>query len=298
MRFKTIDEIIEVFDLKSNQIPQIRKELRELLKNVHSGSNPDGKFSNKDDELTYHKIMDALTFLKSESLSISNKQLSHTINEIVPYSMSLKKTKKLEKQFKAEIRSLKKSSIFPRVSTSALTIILTFIWFTPSEISDHPILANIFSPSDVTFKRIWIASIVLTSLIWLITWRKEKTMKAGIKKLSLESFQNSILGKFIESKEKKAKQDKKRFIIFTKDEIVEHFSCINIRTMELAYSYNKRTNSWLKRFLGFNQTIDTDIAQNLTEIILGRLLSRKTIKVIETGSLSITFRKEIRKKEA
>lgn len=298
MIFNTIEEIIKEFELESNEIPEIKKELQELLKIVHSGKNEDGKFSDKIAELTYPKIMSALEFLKSETLPVSKTELAKIIKEITPYSNNPIKTDKLEKQINTEIKNFKRSGLIPKISTSAITIILSFIWFFPSKVLDHPILSNFVKPTDWIFTLIWVLSMVITGLVWLITKRKERMVQEGIKKLNIESVQNSILSSFLSSKEYSAKKENKTYITFSKDELVEYFSDTDIRKLERVYYFRNKISTRLKRYInqvfGLEETIDIEIAQSLAEILTERLLSKKVVVEILEGNISSTYRKKIK----
>ena len=62
MKYKSIDEIIKDFGINSTDIGDIKKELRQILKDIHPDKNGD-RFKSKLDEINYHKILSALEFL-------------------------------------------------------------------------------------------------------------------------------------------------------------------------------------------------------------------------------------------
>ncbi len=282
MKFSSLEDIIEEFDLKTTEIPQIKKELQDLLKSVHSGKNADGQFTDRISELMYPKIMSALKFIKSDSLQISKSELAKVIEGVIPNETDIKNIENLKRQIKTEIRSFKKSNLLPKISASAIAVVLSFIWLFPSKIVEHPVLGNLIKPTDWIFTTVWISSIFLTGLFWLISRRKEKMIEQGIKKLNLESIQNNILSRFLRSKEYSAEKENKEFIIFTKDEIVEYFSEIDIRKLERVFYHKPKISVRLKKLFnkifGLEEKIDIEIAQSLAEITTKRLLLRKVFQ--------------------
>lgn len=299
--FNNIEEIITEFNLDSRDAFEIKKELHELLKIVHSGQNSDGQFKDKVAELMFHKINSALEFVKTETLPKNRAELTKIIKELIPYKPDEKKAEKLNKQLKTEIKSFKRSNLVPKISASAVTIILSFIWFFPSKAIEHPVLGNIINPTNRIFTIVWITSILITGLIWLIARRKERMIEDGIKKLNIESVQNSILSQFIQSKEWVAERENKTYITFTKDDIVKYFTQIDIRKLEVVHYSTKKISKQIKHFLnkvfGLEETIDIAIAQSLAEIISERLISKDIITEIQDGNLSTTYRKEIIKND-
>jgi hypothetical protein len=298
MKFTKLEDIINEFDLESNEVTEIKKELKNLLKVVHSGKNSNGEFTNKAYELLYPKVMLALEFVKTETLPTNRAELAEVIIEIIPYKPNKKKVVKLEKQLKTEIKSFKKASLLPKISASAVTIVLSFIWFFPSKAIEHPVLGNIIKPTDWTFTTIWIASILTTGLVWIIARRKEKMIEYGSKRLNIESVQNNLLNRFIRTKED-AEIDNKDFITFTKDDIVEYFTNIDIAKLERVYYFKRKIKDKLKRFVNrtfrLEENIDIEIAQSLADIMTERLIAKKIVTEISEGNLSTTYRKEFKR---
>tara|TARA_E500000318_G_scaffold102506_1_gene106856 strand:- start:43 stop:969 length:927 start_codon:yes stop_codon:yes gene_type:complete len=301
MKFVKLEDIINEFDLKSNEVSEIKKELQNLLKVVHSGKNSDGQFSNKAYELMYPKIMAALEFIKSETFPSNRAELMEVIRETIPVESHKKKIAKLDKQLKSEIKSLKKASLVPKISASAVTILISFIWFFPSKAIEHPVLGNFINPTDWIFTSIWIMSILITGMVWIITRRKEKMIEYGTKRLNIETVQNNLLNKFLKSKEYYAEKNKEEYIIFTKDDIVEYFTDMDIGKLERIYYFNRKFKDRITKFvnktLGFEENIDIEIAQSLADILTERLISKNIAKEIPQGNLSTTYRKDFKREK-
>ncbi|RNL88101.1 hypothetical protein ED312_09285 [Sinomicrobium pectinilyticum] len=301
MKFTKLEDIINEFDLESSEISEIKKELQKLLKIVHSGKNSDGQFSNKAYKLMYPKIMSALEFVKSETLPTNRAELAEVIKEIIPHKPNKKKIAKLDEQLKTEIKSLKRASLVPKISASAVTIVLSFIWFFPSKAIEHPILGNIIKPTDWVFTTIWVTSILITGFVWIISRRKEKMIEYGTKRLNIESVQNNLLNKFLRSKEYSAERKNEDFITFTKDDIVEYFTDLDIGKLERVYYFNKKIKDRIKKFInkvfGFEENIDIEIAQSLADILTERLIAKKLVTEIPQVNLSTTYRKEFKREK-
>lgn len=61
----TIEEIKKEFRINSNDISEIRKELRDIVKEIHPDKN-EGKFKSDTDESKYHKTLKAIEFLDQD----------------------------------------------------------------------------------------------------------------------------------------------------------------------------------------------------------------------------------------
>lgn len=299
MNYTTIKEIIEEFDLEHSEISDVRKELKALLKLVHPDNNGGKGFKDKVAKLTYNKLMSAIKFIDEQILTITKNELATIVKDLVPVNDNKEEYLKLARQIKYEIRNLKKSNLLPRISTSAVAIVISFIWLFPSTVLEHPVLSKIIEPTSQLFTIIWICSLIIVGLVWLVAKRKEKIMKEALNKLNLEMIQNNIFLKSIRGKIYSAEKEKIDYITFSKDDIIDFFSRLEIRGFNETYRWMKRKplqriNKLFKSIFGIEQQIDIEMAHSLADVILNRLLSRNKISIVEDEGLSTTYRMEIK----
>ncbi len=70
MDFNSIDEIVSHFNLDSNEVDEVKKELKDLVKQTHPDKN-NGDFKDDKEKDRYHEIQSALKFLGDIHTSIS-----------------------------------------------------------------------------------------------------------------------------------------------------------------------------------------------------------------------------------
>ena len=298
MTYTKVKEIISEFDLESSEITDIRKEIKSLIKSVHPDSNGGTEFKDKISEVSYNKLMKALKFIDDQTMTITKNELSTVIKDLIPATDKKERSIELKNQINLEIKNFKKSGLFPRISTSAIAVVVSFIWFFPSTILEHPVLSEIIIPIGLKFTTIWIASLLLVCLVWLVTKRKERLMKKALSKLNLEMIQNKLFLKAISTEKYRAENDKEKYFTFTKDQVIEFFTRIEISGFKERYKYLK-TNSLekIKNFIngvfGIEQLLDIELAHSVSDIIIERLQYQKKISIIENENISITYKMNI-----
>jgi hypothetical protein len=243
----------------------------------------------------------------------SNNQIKHTSEEI---------TNRLDQKITTSIIHFQKKHLFPKISSIAVTGFLTILWTFPQIAQDHLILKRFISPTNPIFTSLWFMSICITGMTWLYTKRYEKKDELIKKSYSLESTQNLMFKLFLTWVRSVNPQhvdlnSHRTIIRFTKDELVNfilnkfeilkeefhefidddsdrlYFKMSDDKNKDLLrYSKNSDRNRQpflLFQFIGRPGDIDIDIAQNLSESIITRLLNRKIIELSKKQSFSDTY---------
>lgn len=294
----TIEDIKKEFGTKSNDISEIRKELRDIVKEIHPDKN-EGKFKTEADESKYHKISKAIEFLDQDFTLVPKVEISALatlLRDQFPSRKDENQIKILEDRGERFIKSIKDSSTVPKVSSAVVTTILSFLWLFPSTIAEHPILSKYLTTDNLAFTFIWFYSIVFSGIYWLTAKTREDKIDSAIKRLNLESVQNRLFESFIEL-EIYSKKDIKIFR-FTKENFIEYLTDIDMMTLEY---HPGRLRSSLADILWFIPTrrrnVNLELSQVLADIIIDRALGRELIKIEKGKRLSDTYTYEIGDKE-
>lgn len=257
MNFTSLKQIKEEFNLGGIRKEELRSELRIKLANSH----PDkvGAENFNSDEFT--KIQNALGFVDSYSTDlVVNEQVTSLI-EIVKELTIKTQINSTQYQFNDAIddfyKERKEALLFPKISLSAITAILTFLWLFPKTVEDHPVLKKYITFENETSTTIWIVLLFYTIIFWILISRKEQKDKSIAKKLKTEKTQNKLLTEFKESYDT---------IQFAKSELIEF---INNR-------FGIRHSPFAIIFIG-NSGIDQETTENLANLIIEKAKSRELI---------------------
>ncbi|MEO6304261.1 MAG: hypothetical protein ABIP51_13935 [Bacteroidia bacterium] len=289
MKYKSIDEVTKDFGINSTNIGEIKKELRQILKDIHPDKNGD-KFKSKLDEINYHKILNALEFFEQEFALVTKAELMALTTIIKDSSSPLKEQKQievLEKKIDALVKTYKESNYAPKISSAAISVIITFLWLFPTTIKEHPVLTKFISPSSLIFTVVWLYSLFITGVYWLSTKRRENRIEDATKKLNLESIQNRLFDIFMKSNlTDKGIED----ISFSKDELISFLTELDFFNLT-HNSYNRQANPFeLLLLMGrINRNISLDLAQTLADIIIERAKKKNIIHLKIDHSLADTY---------
>jgi hypothetical protein len=257
MNFTSLKQIKEEFNLGGIRKEELRSELRIRLANSHPDKVGDESFNS--DEFT--KIQNALAFVDSYSTDlVVNEQVTSLI-EIVKELTIKTQINSTQYQFNDAIddfyKERKEALLFPKISLSAITAILTFLWLSPKTVEDHPILKKYITFENETSTMIWIALLFYTIIFWFLISRKEQKDKSIAKKLKTEKTQNELLTEFKESYDT---------IQFAKSELIEFI--------------NNRfgiKHSPITIILFGNSGIDQETTENLANLIIDKAKNRELI---------------------
>ena len=240
MKYKSIDEIIKDFGINSTDIGDIKKELRQILKDIHPDKNGD-RFKSKLDEINYHKILSALEFFEQEFALVTKAELTALTTIIKDSSSPLKEQKQIEvldKKIDALIKTYKDSNYTPKISSAVISVIITFLWLFPTTIKEHPVLSRLILPNSLIFTIVWFYSLFITGGYWLLTKRRENRIEEATKKLNLESIQNRLFDIFVKSN---LADKETECINFSKDDLISF-----LKKLFMNYFQNLKMNlNWI-----------------------------------------------------
>jgi hypothetical protein len=154
------------------------------------------------------------------------------------------------------------------------------------------------------FTALWLYAVFLTGGYWIYVKRREHQQKEAHQNLSLESIQNRLFDSFVNLKAFRLKREKEislpqveeefqLYITFSKDELIEYFTGINIYTLEYEPHLRNRKKNPLNliHFLfNHNHFIELELAQTLADIIIERAKKKNVLHLEQDESLSDTYR--------
>ncbi len=293
--YTNINDIKKDFGLQTDDISDLKKELKVLIKDIHPDKNK-GEFKNKLDEINYQKIISALDYLDQDFAIVPKSELTALttiLKDNFPAKREEEQIKNLEDKIDKTIKIYRKSNLAPKISSTVIASMLTFIWLFPSTVKDHPILSEYLSPKNIIFTAFWFSSLFLTIVYWLLSKRNEEQLKDMIKRFNLESVQNKLFESFSRMEIYQAKKDNLTFFTFSKDELIGHLTDLNTFTLEYSPQRRGRKLNPLNIF-GIlspkNKNIDLELAQTLTDIIIERAKRKNLIQLEQDQNLSDTYR--------
>ncbi|NBB29489.1 J domain-containing protein [Cellulophaga sp. BC115SP] len=331
MKFTSVEEIIEHFSLNAQSREDIKKILKNLIKEYHPDKNM-GDFQDDTQKSKFHEINSALEYLNSASsevLQSKQNEMLALVNILTELS-SIKKEEVKVENFEAKNSSLKsklndsvntfhKKNITPKITSLALTSVLTTIWLFPSIVKDHPILKTLYTYNE-EFTLVWIICLSLTAIIWFFTKYIEKKDEMIKQSFKLESTQNNIFLLYTiwmraTCRNYTMSEDNKFIALFTKEDFIyflmNRFSILDTHAEEIELlssryeriklveeienhlKYNLRKNKLktirpLKLFPVAGE-IDIETAQLISDLLIERLITKEVISKTGTKSLSDTF---------
>lgn len=262
MNYTSIEEIKKEFDIQTDKKVEIKSELRKKLANSH----PD-KVGEKDfDSTKFNRIKNALDFVNNGNQELTTtEQVTDLIKIVRDLTNNTSKDlseKQLSDSLDSYYKERKEALLFPKISLSVVTAILSFIWLFPQTVEDHPILSRYISFENELATMIWLTLLIYTGFFWILISRKERREKVLSKRLKTDRTQNEILTDF-----KKSESSKK-------------FMKSNLTGFILrGYSF-RRQSSVLSLFMG-RPGIDQETAENLSNYIIKKAESKGLIEEIQ-----------------
>jgi len=260
--YKTAKE----YGIESNEEEIILKELRKKMLEIH----PDkfqGEFPNDETKERFHKLQELL-----DSQEQANNALIpiSAVKDLIAYSQNINKDSKevrLETKLKDSINDYEpdigRRAKLPKISLTALTTIISFLWLFPGQISEHPILSELISTDSMFFTVFWIVLIFYTLMFWILGMRNENREKYTLRQIKTERFQGNLFEEFIDWCKRENKESFKRseLISFTGNRV------------------GKRRHSPMNMF--FSSSIDEQIFENLANLIISKAEQKQLIEIID-----------------
>ncbi len=294
----TIEEIKREFGIKSNNISEIRKELRDIVKEIHPDKN-EGLFKTEKDESKYHKTLKAIEFLDQDFSLVPKVEitaLATMLRDQLPSRKEGNAIKILEDRGVRFLKSIKDSAAIPKVSSTVIATILSFLWLFPSTIAEHPILSKYLTADNLLFTGIWLYSIMFSGIYWLTAKTREDKIDSAVKRLNLESVQNRLFKSFIQLET--YSQERTKVLRFTKDDFIEYLTNLDMITLDYSPGRLRRSLADILWFMPTRKrNINLELSQILADIIIERVVGRGLIEVEKGKGLSDTYLYETLDKE-
>jgi hypothetical protein len=207
MEFTSIEEIKDHFGFETHDIEEIRRQLRNMLAELHPDKNG-GEFRNRKQQRDYEEVSNAMNLIDNSntSLVITRNEWTNVLQKIEDLAILKTKNdfiteddifKQLDTSINTSVIKFQKKHFSYKVSSLVTATIITTLWAFPSIIEGHRILKRLIFPDSTGFTIFWLTSLTLTSLIWLYAKTLEKKDDVIKKSYNLESTQNSIFKLFL-----------------------------------------------------------------------------------------------------
>jgi hypothetical protein len=170
MKFESVQQIREEFEIDSTEPEQIRKELNSRLAEMHPDRREDEEFSSEDKD-RWAKIQNAKDFIDTDEteMMVPARQVTALQKKVDELSLTAK-SNEVKSQLSENIRDqeskIRSYGRGPRITSTAVTTVLTGLIAFPEYTSNHPILSGIIDFQSLTFTLIWLYCLLFTGMVW------------------------------------------------------------------------------------------------------------------------------------
>ncbi|RXR15969.1 hypothetical protein EQG63_12070 [Flavobacterium amnicola] len=285
MTYNSTSEIKKDFQIDSDSLEVIRDSVNAVRINTHPDKT-NGEFPDENIKELYYKANSAIEYLdgikSNQSLIVVEKMtdLMKVVTELIPANRQNSLEQNLDSKISFAISTFRSKMFLPKISLTAITAVVTFLFLFPGQIKDNPTLSHFINPTSSFFAIVWFSLLLYSGLFWMMTFNNEEKSKKKLMLLKVDSVQNRIFENFME---RHLTDDK-----FKKDELT-HFiyeSCMGNRLGELHRS--EGLNLITTRLFG-SEIITMEIAQNIAELIISRGEKNKVIEKLSINTLSDTY---------
>lgn len=204
MKWNSVAEIVESLNLKSSvsDIEAIKRELKAKMANIHPDRNG-GKFSTKDDEITYKRYGSAHEYIaqivaESRAL-ISVSHLPDIIRAIHDTQLGATSAQinTLRTECLTESHSFaKKRYALPKVGSGVFAGICGFLFTFSGQLISHPVLGPYAKKPQV--QMFLLGGALYSGMFWLLAWYREKKEEAHADWLVSEDGRQHIFRKLLD----------------------------------------------------------------------------------------------------
>ncbi len=242
MTYNSTSEIKKDFQIESDNLEVIRDSVNAIRIDTHPDKT-NGKFPNESIKELYYKANSAIEYLDSiknnQTLIVVEKMtdLMKIVTELIPINRQNSLEQNLDYKISFVISTFRSKMFLPKISLTAITAIVTFLFLFPGQVKDNPTLSHFINPTSSLFAILWLTLLLYSGLFWMMTFNNEEKAKKKLILLKVDSVQNQIFENFIESHLTNNK--------FKKDELT-HFiyqSCMGSRLGEPHHSGGGKFNN-------------------------------------------------------
>ncbi len=285
MIYNSISEIKNDFQIDSDSLDVIRDSVNAIRANTHP-DRTNGEFSDENIKDLYYKANSAIEYLdgikNNQSLIVIEKMtdLMKVVSELIPTNRQNSLEQNLDSKISFAISTFRSKMFVPKISLTAITAVVTFLFLFPRQIKDNPTLSHFINPTSSIFVMVWFSLLLYSGLFWIMTFNNEEKSKKKLILLKVDSVQNRIFENFIE----RHLADNK----FQKDELT-HFIYESSMENRLGELHRSEGLSLITTRLFGSEIITMEIAQNIAELIISRGEKNKVIEKLSISKLSDTY---------
>lgn len=282
-KYISLNDIKKDFGIQSDDLEDVRKYVNDIRIKNHPDKN-NGVFANKESEEIFYQANNAIEYIDnlsgtSNSVIVIEKMtdLMKVVSSLIPNQTHTILENNLDTKITTAISDYHSKLAFPKISLTALTAIVSFIFLFPNQIKDNPALSNHINPASRLFFMIWLSLLIYSAMFWMITYMNEEKAKRKMSLLKVDSFQNRLFEDFMLTNNKD---------IFTKDRFVEFlFDKLRGRGTHSAPTLNLFLMNPFR-----SELITPEISQNIAEIVISRAEKNNVIVKLTNNSLSESYR--------
>jgi len=286
----SINDIKKIFQIDSDDLEVIR----EIINTIRIKNHPDktnGEFANESIREQYYSANSAIEYLdnlkSNQSLIVVEKMtdLMKVVTELIPTNKQNSLEQNLDSKISFAITTFHSKMFFPRISLTAITAVVTFLFFFPDQIKNNPTFSHFINPTSSEFVIIWFILLLYSGFFWIITFLNEEKAKKKLTLLKVDSIQNGFFEDFVRNQSNNGK--------FTKDDLT-HF--IHARSNKNRIGDRKGPEGLLESLSGGlnlrlfgTEIITMEIAQSIAELIIVRGEKNNVIEKLTNNTLSDTY---------
>lgn len=279
--YNPISHIKKDFQIDSDNLEVIRKRLNEIRIKSHP-DNTNGQFATDEIKDEYHNANNAIEYLdqisNNNSLIIVEKMtdLMKVVTELIPVNKQNSLEQNLDSKISFAITNFRSRMFLPKISLSAITAVVTFLFLFPGQIKDNPALSYIINPTSSIFVVIWFLLLLYSGLFWIMTFSNEEKAKKKLTLLKVDSFQNRLFDDFLR---------KSTYNQFSKDNLT-HFIYEQSHRNRFGDRIRPEGLTLITTRLFGSDMITMEIAQSIAEIIIARGEKNKVLEKLSNNTLS------------
>lgn len=195
MEFTSVEQVRREFAIEETDKESIISRLKQLLKESHPDKVEDGSFVYE----KYDKVNKALEYMDKAGNEVVPVKcvtdLVQVIKDLTVKEQERSAERVLSECLDRNYRKQKEALFVPKVSLTAVSGALTFLWFSPQYVLEHPIMSKIIV-DELIFSSLWFSVTICVGILWILVFKNDKRNKNLLDDLKTEYTQNEILMDF------------------------------------------------------------------------------------------------------
>jgi len=306
MRFSSLYDITKYFKIDSASHADVLEQLKRERNKIHPDKNG-GDFHSPDNEKKFHDLNEAIEWIESNSNNqqITINQVTDIIKAITAVERHSNIKNEIENKQALLVKSLQttkalvlKKIQFPKIATTVIASIISFIWLFPQQIAEHPVIGNLVNTKNKYFVIYWIIALGTAIYLWLYAYVKDFKQQSLSRMIESDTYQSNIFKTFLANlaTTNNDKLHEKGYLIFSKEKFINFiFSTLKEKRKKntlkdialLVY-----TTGLYSLYL-VQPTIDIETLEKLADLVIKKNIEKGTITKFEGQSLEELFKTNI-----